>query len=152
MDKKTRQMLNEAPNLDNPVVAATAATLVGVGIGFALSTLLSSKEEEITRLRADADNLKPAGRKTRSLSPRQTTPPIHQGELSSRKKPCRFAVGLGRGASEATMPDYLELASEAEDFAAWTPDPNWLQATAGPCWLVLRPLSRPDFGTSRRRG
>jgi hypothetical protein len=53
-----RQMLNEAPNLDNPVVAATAATLVGVGIGFPLSTLLSSKDEEITRLRADADDLK----------------------------------------------------------------------------------------------
>ena len=31
---------------------------MGVGIGFALSTLLSSKDEEITRLRADADDLK----------------------------------------------------------------------------------------------
>ena len=63
-----RQMLNEAPNLDNPVVAATAATLVGVGIGFALSTLLSSKDEEITRLRADADDLKCLALVTRLLA------------------------------------------------------------------------------------
>jgi uncharacterized membrane-anchored protein YhcB (DUF1043 family) len=53
-----RQMLGEVPNLNNPVVAATAALVVGIGIGFALSSLLASKDDEIRRLRADADDLK----------------------------------------------------------------------------------------------
>ena len=53
-----RQMLGEVQNLNNPVVAATAAMIVGIGIGFALSSLLASKDDEIKRLRADADDLK----------------------------------------------------------------------------------------------
>jgi hypothetical protein len=53
-----RDILNEAYNLNNPIVAATAAIIVGVGIGFALSALLASKDDQISRLRADADDLK----------------------------------------------------------------------------------------------
>ena len=53
-----RQVLGEAQNLNNPVVAATAAMIVGLGIGFVLSLLLASKDDEIRRLRADADDLK----------------------------------------------------------------------------------------------
>jgi predicted amino acid dehydrogenase len=53
-----RQVLGEAQNLNNPVVAATAAMVVGIGIGFAVSSLLASKDDEIRRLRADADELK----------------------------------------------------------------------------------------------
>jgi hypothetical protein len=53
-----RDILNEAYNLNNPIVAATAAIIVGVGIGFALSALLAGKDDEIRRLRADADDLK----------------------------------------------------------------------------------------------
>jgi enoyl-CoA hydratase/carnithine racemase len=53
-----RDILNEAYNLNNPIVAAAAAIIVGVGIGFALASLLASKDDEIKRLRADADDLK----------------------------------------------------------------------------------------------
>ena len=53
-----RQVLSEVQNFNNPVVAATAAMIVGIGIGFALSALLATKDDEIRRLRADADELK----------------------------------------------------------------------------------------------
>jgi len=53
-----RQVLGEVQNLSNPVVAATAAMFVGIGIGFVLSLLLASKDDEIRRLRADADDLR----------------------------------------------------------------------------------------------
>jgi enoyl-CoA hydratase/carnithine racemase len=53
-----RQMLSEVQNLNNPVVAAAGAVIVGIGIGFALALLVASKDDEIKRLRADADDLK----------------------------------------------------------------------------------------------
>jgi enoyl-CoA hydratase/carnithine racemase len=53
-----RQVLSEVHDSNNPVVAATAAMIVGIGIGFALSSLLATKDDEIKRLRADADDLK----------------------------------------------------------------------------------------------
>jgi enoyl-CoA hydratase/carnithine racemase len=53
-----RDILNEPYNLNNPIVAATAAIIVGIGIGLALSALMASKDDEISRLRADADDLK----------------------------------------------------------------------------------------------
>lgn len=53
-----RQILGEASNLNNPVVAGAAAMMVGIGIGFAMSGLLSGEDGEVARLRADADDLK----------------------------------------------------------------------------------------------
>jgi hypothetical protein len=53
-----RQMLPEVQNLNNPIVAATAAMIVGMAIGYALPSLLASKDDEIGQLRADADDLK----------------------------------------------------------------------------------------------
>jgi hypothetical protein len=53
-----RNVLCEVQNLSNPVVAATAAAIVGVAVGFSLSSLLASKDDEIRRLRTDADDLK----------------------------------------------------------------------------------------------
>jgi uncharacterized membrane-anchored protein YhcB (DUF1043 family) len=53
-----RQMLSEVQNINNPVVAATGAMIVGIALGFALSSLLVSKDDEIKQLRADADDLK----------------------------------------------------------------------------------------------
>jgi hypothetical protein len=61
-----RQMLPEVQNLNNPIVAATTAMIVGIAIGYALSSLLASEDDEIRRLRADADDLKQRIDKLRS--------------------------------------------------------------------------------------
>jgi hypothetical protein len=46
----TRQMLGDVQSLNNPVVTATAAMIVGIGIGYASSSLLASRDSEISRL------------------------------------------------------------------------------------------------------
>jgi uncharacterized membrane-anchored protein YhcB (DUF1043 family) len=51
-------MLPEVQSLSDPVVAATAALIAGIAIGFALASLLAGKDDEIKRLRTDADELK----------------------------------------------------------------------------------------------
>jgi hypothetical protein len=52
-----RQALNEASNLNNPIVTGTAALLAGVVIGAACSRLLASEDGEVKRLRAAAGDL-----------------------------------------------------------------------------------------------
>jgi hypothetical protein len=56
--RTVRQMLPEVQSLSDPVVAATAALIAGIAIGFALASLLAGKDDEIKRLRTDADELK----------------------------------------------------------------------------------------------
>jgi hypothetical protein len=53
----TRQALNEAHNFNNPVVASAAALVAGVVIGVACSRLLANEDDEIKRLRAEANDL-----------------------------------------------------------------------------------------------
>jgi uncharacterized membrane-anchored protein YhcB (DUF1043 family) len=53
----TRQALNEAHNFNNPIVASTAALVAGVFIGVACSRLLASPDDEVKRLRAEANDL-----------------------------------------------------------------------------------------------
>jgi hypothetical protein len=57
MLQMTRQTLSEASNLSNPIVASTAALVAGVVIGVACSRLLVSPDDEIQRLRAEANGL-----------------------------------------------------------------------------------------------
>jgi uncharacterized membrane-anchored protein YhcB (DUF1043 family) len=52
-----RQALNEAYNLNNPIVLATLALAAGVAIGIACSRLLTSQDDDIKRLRAEASDL-----------------------------------------------------------------------------------------------
>jgi hypothetical protein len=51
-----RQALNEASNINNPIVAGAAALVAGVAIGAACSRLLASEDGEIRRLRAEASD------------------------------------------------------------------------------------------------
>jgi hypothetical protein len=48
-----RQILGDVQNLNNPVVAATAAMIVGIGIGFAVSSLLASKDDDDLKQRIE---------------------------------------------------------------------------------------------------
>ena len=52
-----RQELDEASNLNNPIVVGTAGLVAGVIIGAACARLLANEEGEVKRLRAEASDL-----------------------------------------------------------------------------------------------
>jgi hypothetical protein len=55
--KMTRQALNEVQNFNNPILASTAALIAGVCIGVAWSRLQANHDDDIKRLRSEANDL-----------------------------------------------------------------------------------------------